>query len=135
MDITCNNHYVKEYLTSNLCCDEKRDIINELIELSQNNVWIDYFINTKENLNENWIDFEREIANVIKALDYMKKFIKEKQEYQDKNIKVNFILEYEFQKIIRYISIERYSQLSQKEFMDKIVKPLENDLKRLIRCL
>lgn len=135
MNIIGNNDYVKEYLTSNLCCDEKRDIINELIELSQNNVWIDYFIDTKEKLNENWIDFEREIANVIKALDYMKKFIKEKQEYHDQNIKVNFILENEFNKIRRYISMESYSELSQKEFMDEIVKPLENDLKRLIRCL
>lgn len=128
--------YVQEYLKSNLYCDEKRDMFKELIGLSQNNIWIDYFIEKKDNLNENWIDFESEISNVIKACDYMRKYIREKQEYKTNvNIKVNFKLEQEFIELAKRMSIDKFNDLSSEEYIDRIVKPLELDLIKLIRCL
>lgn len=51
-----------------------KDNIKEFFEIVKHNIWVDYFLKKIENKNERnkgWIDFESEIANVIKALDYI----------------------------------------------------------------
>lgn len=55
-----------EYM-DRLCYEETYK--NELIKLVTDNIWIDYFISRQTFINENWIDFESEIAKVIKSLD------------------------------------------------------------------
>lgn len=42
---------------------------DELYERIKGNIWIDYFLQSNNFLKENWIDFECEIAYVIKSLD------------------------------------------------------------------
>lgn len=39
-------------------------------DLLDNNVWIDYFLQNDMHGKENWIDFESEISDIIKSLDY-----------------------------------------------------------------
>lgn len=52
--------------SNNVSILERKDMFDELI---YNNDWIDYFNEIRNNIGENWIDFEKEIANVIKILD------------------------------------------------------------------
>lgn len=35
----------------------------------ESNIWIDYFIGKKDKIKENWIDFEKEIFQVIKSIE------------------------------------------------------------------
>ncbi len=49
--------------------------MNELEQIASENIWIKHLIWCKrENLlkGENWIDFEYEISEIIKGLDYLK---------------------------------------------------------------
>lgn len=41
----------------------------ELLDYIDHNIWIEYFLQNPIYQKENWIDFENEIANVIKSLD------------------------------------------------------------------
>lgn len=56
----CNNkiNYLKEY-----------PYLSELYKMIQQNIWIEYFLQCNMYQKENWIDFEREISEVIKSLD------------------------------------------------------------------
>lgn len=44
-------------------------LLNELYSHIDNNAWLQYFLNCPSYIGENWIDFESEIAQVIRALD------------------------------------------------------------------
>jgi hypothetical protein len=43
--------------------------IEEFIKLVDENLWIEYFLQNPLYQKENWIDFEKEISNVIKSID------------------------------------------------------------------
>lgn len=43
--------------------------INFWKDLIIDNIWFDYFFENRETINENWIDFEKEISFVISNLD------------------------------------------------------------------
>lgn len=43
--------------------------LDEMYSVIKNNIWIDYFSQSNIYQKENWIDFEREISEVIKSLD------------------------------------------------------------------
>ena len=58
---------VEKFLIENAQIDIK------LVELLNNNKWVYYFKTNKENRKENWIDFESEIADVIKLLEEVRK--------------------------------------------------------------
>ena len=60
---------VEKFLVENAQIDIK------LVELLNNNKWVYYFKTNKENRKENWIDFESEIADVIKLLEEIRKNI------------------------------------------------------------
>lgn len=42
--------------------------------ISYNNFWIEYFLKRRNKIGENWIDFEQEIADVLKKLEYNNNF-------------------------------------------------------------
>lgn len=48
---------------------------NELHGYIQQNTWLEYFWNTPTYVGENWIDFEKEIAAVVKSLDVTRECI------------------------------------------------------------
>lgn len=67
----------------NLFQDEKyintysREKANKFLGIVKHNIWIDYFLEKIENKNERnkgWIDFESEIANIIKQLDCLYRY-------------------------------------------------------------
>lgn len=68
---------IQNYLVNTLLINKDDKLINELINLSSNNIWIKYFkkcIKKNKLKGENWIDFESEITKVVKSLEYLKKY-------------------------------------------------------------
>lgn len=72
--------YIKEVLLKvftsrkndkTLIDNHENELLDELYSYIKFNSWLEYFLNYSscKNIGENWIDFEIEIANVVKALD------------------------------------------------------------------
>ena len=60
-----------------LFSDNENIIVNALLSFTLGNLWIDYFqriLTFHMESKENWIDFEREISDIIKTLDCAIKF-------------------------------------------------------------
>lgn len=64
---------IQEYFLQDEVFYEARrnDILKELQLLIDNNIWLEYFMDKVINENKGWIDFESEISEVIKALEYL----------------------------------------------------------------
>lgn len=95
-------------------------ILKEIKELIENNFWINYFHYSK--IKENWIDFEKEISNVIQSID---KDIKNKF---DASIYSDIKHTSSHLRTISYINLSEY-----KTYIDLRNKLLE-DLNNFIRC-
>lgn len=70
------NTDIQTYLVNKFPMNENDILLDELINLSSNNIWIKHFqilFDDKKLKGENWIDFESEITNVVKSLEYLKK--------------------------------------------------------------
>ena len=67
------NSKVQEYLLQDVVFyeDRRSDILKDLQLLINNNIWLEYFMSKVMNENKGWIDFESEISEVIKALEYL----------------------------------------------------------------
>ena len=63
----CNDKYKLAYQEAKI----DRLELSKYINLSKTNVWIKYLKKIFSNSKENWIDFEREISNVINCLKYV----------------------------------------------------------------
>lgn len=57
-----NGQYIPEVSTSD-------KLFNELKDLLDNNIWLNYFLDRRFHLKKDWIDFESEISKVVKALE------------------------------------------------------------------
>lgn len=105
--------------------------LNELYSYIDQNAWLEYFLNRKFSLGENWIDFESEISEVIQALDEAINTIKCGRELEEMPREKHKIL----------ISIHKLSNGSmQKVFKDDTILNdfavfLDAELGRLIRAL
>lgn len=62
----------KDGIAQNVSIDST---FNELYGYIQQNTWLEYFWNTPTYVGENWIDFEKEIAVVVKSLDVTRECI------------------------------------------------------------
>ncbi len=49
---------------------KKKEHYNEYYNLVNSNRWIDYFVQKQDELGDKWIDFEAEMSNVIRLIDY-----------------------------------------------------------------
>ena len=63
----CNDKYKLAYQEAKI----DRLELSKYLNLSKTNVWIKYLKKIFSNSKENWIDFEREISNVINCLKYV----------------------------------------------------------------
>ena len=85
-DFKALNTKVQDFLLDKCAKNKNDNLINELISLSLNNIWLKHFKNClRKNKfkGENWIDFESEITKVVKSLEYLK-------EHNDKNLELPF---------------------------------------------
>ncbi|WP_302782584.1 AbiH family protein [Clostridium saudiense] len=132
--------YNQAYRTS----DNDNELL-EFIKLIENNVWINYFIDKIQDKDKNkgWIDFELEISQVIKSLDYLQNYNKRCFK-NPSNSKLEDTELYEeawefLEKMKNKNIIDNDSKLNGDEFYDntakQIIDELNNQLNNLIRCL
>lgn len=114
----CEKYINYSYKQENEELEDK--ICKEYIGHITNNMWIDYFLERKNKMGENWIDLESEISNVIQKLNYALNKRKEKNEYESED-KIESIIEE-----LNYIDTCNIL---------KFKKILEIDLNRVIRAL
>ena len=81
--------------------DNKEDLYNEIRELVEDNILLDYFLGIYkkrcEEGKEGWIDFESEISLIVQGLDEKKRYIEEKFTKSVETVRAN-------QKIIRSLN-------------------------------
>ena len=140
------NFDVQNYLTKDEVFnkDNRSDIVKELSELISNNVWIEYFDDKIQSYeNKGWIDFESEISDVVKALDYYIEWrrhdLKTSGTNFDKWDKIKNELIYNFLKCLKNTTKLEVGKINFNYFygdnLKEIIDELNNDLNRLIRCL
>lgn len=141
---------VQEYLLSEKIRNKQDKLMNELYSLLSNNTWINHLeeCSLKNRLKgKNWIDFESEISEVVRALEYLKKNNKEILKYNDYNkVEIDdnelykkacdFLYEMKNLFITRGFDINEIDPHNFYDFIArKIINELNNDLNSLIRCL
>ena len=106
-------------------------IISELHYLIKDNFWLDYFIQSKDYIDQGWIDFEKEISNKIQDFDYLWKYnLKDYTVISGKQVDIKVYAN--FLECVSKMGIE--DVCCEKDF-DYIRNKLLNDLERMIRCL
>lgn len=110
-------------------------LIKELKNLIFNNFWIDYFLKNiiPKCKDKGWIDFETEISKVIKLLHNNKEELFKKGFTENKNI-INVCKILNMDILINQNHIKDRININNEIFFN-IIKKLENDLDKLIRCL
>lgn len=107
--------------------DQLNEFIVEFTDMIYKNLWIDHFHEVK--IEDNWVDFEKEVSRVIQSIDKSRRNI---SELYDRNTGTsNSIIEDYVRKAIESIDNERNRQ---KEY-NKIKERLLKDLNRTIRAL
>lgn len=105
--------------------------LNELYTHIDENTWLEYFLECRSSIGENWIDFETEISKVIQALDEAINVKKSGKEL-DKMLKEN-------QEIL--LDVHKASKVSMKnafkndKTLNNFAAILHRELGRLIRAL
>lgn len=134
---------VQEYLLKDNVRDKTNDLVNELYNISSNNIWIKHLTKCAEGnrlKGMNWIDFESEISKVIKGLEYYRDCLKEKirkgNEVCTPEDKTLFDIGYNFlnenkKSFDSSFRIEGFYDYGAKEIINK----LNDELNNLIRCL
>ena len=108
--------------------------LNELHTHIKDNIWVNYFSACESYIGENWIDFEREISNVIKSIDEARKLVINGKSVLD-------MPEISEQKANTIIQIQKSSKKDLRnafgtvKAIDEFTNELNTDLERLIRAL
>lgn len=115
-----------------LFSDNESIIVDALLSFTFGNSWIDYFqktLNSHMENKENWIDFEREISDIIKTLDCAIKFYEENNKEASNNITLPPHLKHKLLEIIgdEYM-LDSYN-------IKNCINTLLNDLNKLICAL
>lgn len=135
-DEKCNT-FLKELFGKRKEEERCNDIINELEELIDQNIWIRHFNNVKALSGQNWIDFEKEISQIIQTLDAARKSM-DKQFKMGKNYATMETWQWNILSRVVYSNDLRmiYNQRGL-ENKDMIYwkNTLLKDMNRLIRCL
>lgn len=106
-------------------------IYDELYEYIQQNTWLEYFWNASTYVGDNWIDFETEIAEVVKSLDVAREWME----------CGNSIKDLENGDSVTVTAIWKASKWNLKDAfkglpeMDKFIEFLGHELDKLIRIL
>lgn len=138
---------VQNYLLSEKVLRKNHVLMNELYNLSIDNIWINHLTKcSKANKlrGQNWIDFESEITKVIMSLECLKDCNKATKRL-DTKISVDEELRMNGAQLLdsikKSLQSRQTNQLTfdNKEFCDEnakiIIKELDKDLNNLIRCL
>lgn len=128
--ISVDNNISEQLQENGLRLVESHSAECEIKSLSKENFWIEHF-NLISNCGENWIDFEREISNMIQRVDAVRKLVGDMQNEIDGKTFVT--IKNKYPDISEQFDID--GNYCNSEWMPSIKKKLLIDLKRLIRCL
>lgn len=115
-----------------LFSDNENIIVDALLSFTFGNLWIDYFqriLTFHMESKENWIDFEREISDIIKTLDCAVKFYEENSKENSNNIMLPPHLKHKLFEIIRN------EYMLDSDNIKNCIDTLLNDLNKLICAL
>lgn len=110
--------------------DITEELLQELRTLVNNNCWIKYFKNFYD--GSGWIDFEREISNIIQMVDKAKLRNDERKEKGIDYVRFNFK---EIETLVYFDQRVKQDTGSGMNLIFQINKCMQRDLKNLIRCL
>lgn len=105
--------------------------LNELHANIAHNTWLEYFLNCPSYIGENWIDFESEISNVIRSLDYFRDMIKKEKKFYDIRNERSLIIT----SIMKAGGILSPTVIVNVKDIDDFSDKLNTELKRLSRAL
>lgn len=105
-----------------------QNLINEVSELIINNKWINYF--NYLNIAQDWVDFEREICQVIKTFDLLRVQVLSEFKNSGSGIRLT-----PYQIIILRPFIGQTTLFTGTDTIDSLKNILLDDLNRLTRCL
>lgn len=139
------NPFLRQWFSESAVEIEGCSELRVMQELITNNVWVEYFLNQVRYEAEGWIDFESEISNVIKSLDYMRKIRGKKEldyydlkSYEIERIVINIITNIKNDFSMKIMN-KRYKididTISNQEYYNDVIQTLQQDLERLIKCL
>lgn len=120
--------YVTALLSKAETNSEAKKIVDEIESLITDNQWIEHFKNI--NIAQGWIDFEREIAQVIQVLDEVRI---QTRESLRKHLMSTEMTPYQL--IVLKPFIGEISFFTSMEIFDILKDKLLKDLNRLTRCL
>ena len=139
------NENIKEYLLSDEVFNtlNHTEVLKEFDNLINNNIFIESFEDRYDLQNKGWIDFEFEISEIIKSLDYLLEFNKERRKIGS-NAKVEDRLKYkmacEFLDKMKNKNVKNDDDVfSEIDFYGEdaksIIDEMYNELNNLIRAL
>lgn len=108
--------------------DDIQQLVSEIDELITDNKWMEHFKNI--NIAQGWVDFEREIAQVIRVFDELRNQVLAKQQIDNMGVHLN-----PYQKTVLEPFIGQASLITSTETIDNMKNKLLNDLNKLTRCL
>lgn len=115
-----------------LCDNEDRKELKlELYELVHNNIWISYFLEKQKEMGVNWIDFEKEISNLIQALEFTITYVKNELDKDNNKIKIPQYICESMKPLMP--AMKDYIYNTQQLLQHKEI--LLNDLNKMIRSL
>lgn len=138
------NENIKEYLLSDeiINFSNHTEILKEFDKLVNNNIFIEYFGGRVDLQNKGWIDFEFEISEIIKSLDYLLELINDKHRMGKVNIDnaLRYKIADEFLDKMKNKNIKDHNDKFHasdfyREDAKGIIDELYNELNNLIRCL
>lgn len=106
-------------------------ILNELFLHIQDNTWISYFLECSSRVGENWIDFEKEISNVIQIFDEVRKMTKNGESITDIQKEKSEILTM----LLKASKTSLQNVFKNIKVLDDFIAFLNTELDRLIRAL
>lgn len=122
---------MKEVGSSDLMLDKR---LEEVFQLSKDNIWIKHFFYIRDEINGGWIDFESEICRVIRCMDSIRT-IRQTSCGKDNYAQYHELYDLET-KIFDMINSElRTYEISKVDYEYKVIARLIEDLNKLIRCL
>jgi len=113
-----------EHLKLQYASSDSDKLNKEIYFLIKHNIWLSEFLEMQKSMNGNWIDFEKEISNVI--IDY-DAIINGNMEFKISNYSSNYFRKY-------YLNIYSDYEIKLEYTAKEFIKKLECDLKKLIRA-
>ncbi len=119
-----------DYLTQLFKSSDNKDsaLIDELASLISKNLWLEHF--KKVQIEDGWVDFEREISQVIQALDEVRRVVKNEVQTSGKLTKLT---PYQYEKL--QLLLDNKTLIGGLEPINTYKDKLLQDLNRLTRCL